>query len=269
MERRFGASPTLSLPVRFHPFAIVFVLLAALRPAFAAEDSGWAPNFRDRSQYLFGAFVYERNCMVCHGARGDGQGEMAASLIPRPRPFRSGIFKYRSTPTGKMPTNDDLMRVVRNGLSGTAMGMFTGLADDELRAVVEYVKSFSPRWRDRENFAPPVILSPRPEWWNDAQARQQQALAGQALFVARCAVCHGESGDGRGPAASALRDIWNQPCPPANLRTFHRRNGDQPEDVVRTLLTGIDGTPMVSFAETLDDAQRWALAAFIESLRTP
>jgi len=254
--------------VHFHSPLLFLVFLAFARGVLAG-DAAWEPNFRDRSQYLFGAFVYERNCVVCHGARGDGQGEMAASLIPRPRPFRSGVFKYRSTPTGKMPTNDDLMRVVRNGLSGTAMGMFKGLADDEVRAVVEYVKSFSPRWRERENFAPPMIVPARPEWWNDSTARRQQAAAGQALFGARCAVCHGESGDGRGPAASALRDVWNQPCPPADLRAFHRRNGDRPEDVFRTLLTGIDGTPMVSLAETLDDAQRWSLVAFVESLRAP
>lgn len=249
------------------PRCVILLLCCWLALPLAAEERGWKPNFRERGQYLFGAYVYEQNCLVCHGARGDGQGEMAPTLSPRPRSFRNGVFKYRSTPTGKLPTNEDLARIVRGGLAGTAMGMFKHLADDEVRAVVEYVKSFSPRWRDAANFAPPMSVPPRPAWWYDAAVQRQQIAAGQTIFRAQCAPCHGDRGDGRGPAAAALRDLWNQPSPPADLQRTFRHSGDEPEDAFRVLLTGIDGTPMVSYEKTLDDAQRWALVAFLESLR--
>jgi len=62
---------------------------------------------------LHGHFVYMKNCVHCHGKRGDGKGEMGLTVIPLPRDFGAGVFKYRSTPSGFLPTNDDLARVVR------------------------------------------------------------------------------------------------------------------------------------------------------------
>jgi len=248
-------------------FILVLLFCTAAGDPSAAEEPGWKPNFRDRSQSLLGGYVYERNCLVCHGMHGDGQGELAPTLIPRPRTFRTGVFKYRSTPTGKLPTNADLTRIVRGGLAGTAMGMFKDLTEYEVRAVVEYVKSFSSRWRERANFAPPVVVPDRPLWWGDEVLRRLRSAEGRTIFLTHCAACHGQSGDGKSPAAAALRDIWNQPSPPADLRRFFRRNGDEPEDAYRTLVTGIDGTPMVSFEKTLDDEQRWAVVAFLETLR--
>src|SRR3954447_13184720 len=65
---------------------------------------------------LQGHFVYMKNCVFCHGARGDGKGEMGLTVKPLPRDFGLGVFKYRSTPSGSLPTDDDLMRTVRTGI---------------------------------------------------------------------------------------------------------------------------------------------------------
>lgn len=240
--------------------------LLCLLLAVAACGAEWKPNLPDRAQFELGAYVFERNCIVCHGERGDGKGELAPTLIPKPRSFRSGVFKYRSTPPGKLPTNDDLTRVIRSGLAGTGMGMFTQLRDEEVRAVVEYVKSFSRKWRDPANYAPPVALPRVPAWWSDAAQRRTHAERGRRIFLTTCATCHGEKADGKGPAAAALRDEWGEPIVPRDLRgPLH--SGDTPLDLMRVLLTGIGGTPMVSFADALSEEVRWDVIAHLSTLR--
>jgi mono/diheme cytochrome c family protein len=223
----------------------------------------------DFNRYMQGKYVFERNCIVCHGQRGDGNGEISATLKPKPRSFREGMFKFRTTPFGMLPTDDDLRRTIRGGLSGTAMGMFTQLSDEEIDSVITYVKSFSRRWRKPENHADPVNLSPPPEWFKAPTELKTHAQAGQKLFATHCSACHGEKADGKGPAAVALKDIWGIPAAPSDLRQPHLRCGDAPEDIFRVLATGLNGTPMVSFDATLTEAQRWDVIAYIFSIRLP
>src|SRR3954453_12350729 len=106
--------------------AALLLLGAAILPSPAAPDPETAPanpafTPPDTSLYYEGREVYERNCTICHGVRGDGNGEMAAELGVKPRSFRMGEFKYRSTPWGKLPTTDDLIRTIRHGVTGTTM----------------------------------------------------------------------------------------------------------------------------------------------------
>ncbi len=244
-------------------FSSVCLSLGLLtRVCLAAEP--WTPNF---DLYLQGQYVFERHCIVCHGPRGDGRGEMAAKVEPRPRSFREGMFKFRSTPFGKLPTDDDLRHTIRHGLSGTAMGMFVQLPDDDVTAVIEYVKSFSRRWRKPENYAKPLQLPAPPAWLGDSKDRAAHAARGQALFQATCTPCHGTAADGQGPAAPTLKDIWNYPAKPSDLRQSHLRCGDGPADIYRVLATGLNGTPMVSFDATLSPDQRWDIITWILTLR--
>lgn len=247
------------------PVRRAFVLFAFASALPAADPA--APL--DFNLYMQGKFVYERNCVVCHGQRGDGNGELGATLKPKPRSFREGMFKFRTTPLGKLPTDADLRRTIRGGLSGTAMGMFTQLADEEIDAVITYVKSFSRRWRKPENHADPVKLAPPPSWLKAPTELKTHAQAGQKLFATNCAACHGEKADGKGPAAIALKDIWDIPAAPSDLRQPHLRCGDKEEDIFRVLSTGLNGTAMVSFDTTLTEAQRWDIIAYIFSIRLP
>ncbi len=239
-------------------------ILFAITPVLSAADSAAPLDF---NLYMQGKYVYERNCIVCHGQRGDGNGEMSPTLKPRPRSFREGMFKFRTTPLGMLPTDDDLRRTIRGGLSGTAMGMFTQLSDEEIDAVITYVKSFSRRWRKPENHAEPVELTPPPEWFKQPSEINTHAQNGQKLFTTHCAACHGEKADGKGPAVIALKDIWGIPAAPSDLRQPHLRCGDNPADIFRVLATGLNGTPMVSFDATLTEAQRWDIIAYIFSIR--
>jgi mono/diheme cytochrome c family protein len=240
--------------------------LIAFATASPAADSAAPLDF---NLYMQGKYVYERNCIVCHGQRGDGNGEMSPTLKPKPRSFREGMFKFRTTPLGALPTDDDLRRTIRGGLSGTAMGMFSHLSDEEIDAVITYVKSFSRRWRKPENHAQPVNLSPPPNWLKEPAQVKTHAQSGQKLFTTHCVACHGEKADGKGPAAIALKDIWVIPAAPSDLRQQHLRCGGSPADIFRVLATGLNGTPMVSFDKTLTEAQRWDIIAFLLDIRLP
>jgi mono/diheme cytochrome c family protein len=242
----------------------VFLLCLVGLAGFASE-----PITIDFNRYMEGKYVFERNCVVCHGARGDGKGDMGLTIQPRPRSFREGLFKFRSTPFGALPTEADLARTIRGGLSGTGMGMFTHLADDEVRSVIEYLKSFSRRWRKAENYAEPLTLPPTPTWLENKTASTAHAANGKTLFTAYCAACHGPEADGKGAAAIVLKDIWEQPARPADPRQPHLRCGDTPADLYRVLATGLNGTSMVSFETTLSQDQRWDIIAYIQTLTLP
>jgi mono/diheme cytochrome c family protein len=106
--------------------------------------SAAGPVSSDQAGNQFG--LYRKHCAHCHGLAGDGAGPSAVFLEPYPRDFRRGIFKYKSTP-GPLapPTEDDLVRAVRNGSPGTAMPAFNLLTETELDALVHYVKYLSIR----------------------------------------------------------------------------------------------------------------------------
>ena len=89
--------------------------------------------------------LYRRHCAHCHGISGGGDGPTARFLNPYPRDYRRGVFKFKSTPKGKRPTDKDLRRILINGIPGTAMPSFKLLPQDEINALVDYVKYLSIR----------------------------------------------------------------------------------------------------------------------------
>lgn len=92
-----------------------------------------------------GRQLYAAHCQHCHGTSGDGNGPTARYLNPLPRDYRLGKFKFQSTPKTDKPTDDDLERIIRQGIPGTYMPSFLLLEDDELEAIVQYVKWLSSR----------------------------------------------------------------------------------------------------------------------------
>jgi mono/diheme cytochrome c family protein len=89
--------------------------------------------------------LYRRHCAHCHGVTGDGRGPTAMFLNPYPRDYRPGKFKFKSTLTAAKPTDDDLRRILVGGINSTSMPSFKLLPDDEIDALVEYVKYLSIR----------------------------------------------------------------------------------------------------------------------------
>ncbi len=89
--------------------------------------------------------LYREHCVHCHGVTGNGRGPTASFSNPYPRDFTRGAFKFKSTPSLNPPTHDDLTRILRNGVAGTAMPSFKLLDGDEVESLVQYVKYLSLR----------------------------------------------------------------------------------------------------------------------------
>jgi mono/diheme cytochrome c family protein len=255
--------------VNCKPRAVVEAALWLLLGCLWAEPP--KPSVRrlspDDSLVAAGRFVFERNCAVRHGKWGDGRGEMAVGIMPRPRKFTAGTFKFRSTPSGTLPTDADLRRTIRNGLFGTSMPTFQHLPERDLRAVVEYLKTFSRKWLNAGYYSESVRIPNAPAGLTDKSVLAAHVSAGRSLFVATCQPCHGPESWGTGAAAADLENDWGQPAVPADLIQPSIKSGAEPRDLYRTLVTGLNGTPMPSFPESTTEAQRWVLVAFVLSLR--
>ena len=207
-----------------------------------------------------GKAVYDKHCTECHGAEGKGDGPAAASLAPRPRDFSSGKYKIRSTDTGSVPSDDDLMRSVRQGLYATAMPAWDRiLSDADIRDVVEYIKAMSPQFS-----TPPkvVVLG------NGTPSSPASIDHGRQVYDRmRCGTCHGTDGRGTGAVTTEFQDDWKQPLPAADLtESWTFRGGATSRDVYLRFRTGMSGTPMPSFAEAATDAEMWDLANYVVSL---
>lgn len=210
-----------------------------------------------------GRLVYEQNCAVCHGIAGDGRGMSAHMFVTQPRDFRSGVYKFRSTPTGSLPLDRDLFLTITRGLRGTSMVPQTHLSDVDRWAVVQYIKTFSSRFRHEAS--PQAIPVPDPPPRTPALVRDGLALYAEA----GCGECHGAAGRGDGPKATGLRDDWGWPIRPADLTRRPLKGRSTLLDLYRTLAAGIGGTPMPSYLDSLEPQQIWALVSYLQSLPSP
>jgi mono/diheme cytochrome c family protein len=91
--------------------------------------------------------AYMRYCYACHGDKGDGNGPAAPTMRPPPRDLGTGVFKFAGVATGELPNDDDLEVLIRRGLSGTPM-LPWDIGERERKAIVQYLKTFSPRWKN-------------------------------------------------------------------------------------------------------------------------
>ena len=221
----------------------------------------------EREAMVRGEMVYRAQCAPCHGVAGDGMGFLAAGFEVKPRDFRQGTYKFRSTKSGELPTIEDVERIVRLGVPQTTMpawGQF--LTNEQVQDVSRYLVVFSDRFLEAWK------SSAKPEMVQVSEAPANlAALAakGRKLFNdGQCAMCHGDKGKGDGPSAPDLVDEWNEPIQTTDLTyKWLFKNGHSPTDVYRTFNTGLNGTPMPSYLDVFtNEEDRWALVAYILSL---
>lgn len=207
--------------------------------------------------------IYEARCAGCHGVEGDGNGPAAGLLDPRPRDFRRGLYKVRTTGSGELPTDEDLLHIIGSGMPGTAMPGWGGiLTSQEQRAVIAYIKTFSRRF-GRGDPPQSLVLS------KAIPSSPESIDRGRELYFGdlECFKCHGQEGRGDGPSALELEDDYGFPIRPANLtKGWNFRGGHSPQDIARTFLTGLMGTPMPSYEGQISEKDIWHLANFVHSL---
>lgn len=215
-----------------------------------------------------GRLIYERVCIWCHGAKGQGDGPSGWFIgrysAPRPRDFTTESYKLRSTPSGELPTDQDLFRTISKGIPGT-MPSFHALTEEERWQVVAYVKSFNPAFKKESSTPIPLPLPPH-------SASDAGIENGQKLYLRfGCQACHGESGRGDGSESKAghLRDAQNLRISATNLSDRSAfKNGARPQDLYRSIMTGLDGTPMPSYADQFAEQEQevWDLVWYLLSL---
>jgi len=238
------------------------VLIAVLCATTTGLVRAQGPDVGTEAQRESGKTLYLKYCSQCHGEKGDGEGYATPHLSPRPRDFTTGKFKVRTTPNGALPTHQDLVNIIRRGMPYTSMPAWPTLSDREVSDLAYFVKTFSPDFTNPESVPQPVPLPSAPT------ATNESVELGKKLYEETgCLKCHGNLGRGDGPSAPTLVDELGQPIRAANLaQSWTFRGGSSREDIFRTMSTGLNGTPMPSFSDSLTTEQRWAITDFIVSL---
>lgn len=240
------------------------ILVASLILSVSACTGSPDPNSPE-GKLARGREVYTKNCASCHGDQGDGKGTAAYLLFPRPRNFQKSEFKLRSTPQGILPTDDDLFKTISQGIPGTGMFAFSEvLSEPDRRAVLDHVKTLTPAFKNAAPITAENLLkiSAAPE-----PTPKLVALGRKTYQEFQCGKCHGPEGRGDGPSAPTLVDTSGDPFPAADFTNGIYKSGGRPEDLYRTFLTGMAGTPMPSFAEAIkNEEQAWGLVYYNFSL---
>ena len=218
-----------------------------------------------------GKEVYQRRCLGCHGMDGDGNGPAATFLYKqRPRSFAAAVFKFRLTKE-PLPTDGDLLRTITRGVRGTAMPAWYDLPLADRLSVIQYIKYELAV--DRSNKAkpyayfieeppgPPLYIGKPPPPSPDILNRGKEVWQS-----AKCWECHGQGGKGDGEKAPGLKDDLGFQIVPADLTSGQFKSGPAVEDIFRTMTTGLSGTPMPSYRDSLPEADRWALSYYVLSL---
>ncbi|HXC47953.1 MAG TPA: cytochrome c [Candidatus Sulfotelmatobacter sp.] len=247
--------------INFARIAVIVVLAAALPVLAGAQQmESHIGNLTGHSEA--GRQLYYRYCWGCHGARGNGDGENAPYLNILPRNFVLGAFKCRSTPTGTLPLDSDLFSTLKRGINFSNMPNWSALTDQQRADLIAFIKTFSPRWKTEK--PGDAIQVPAEPALSVASIKH-----GSELFQKlECWKCHGQEGRGDGPSASTLTDSNDQPIRPYNFTSDNRSKcGRTNQDLYKIFMTGLDGTPMPSFADVIKPEDAWDLVHFLRTLQ--
>jgi DMSO reductase family type II enzyme heme b subunit len=211
-----------------------------------------------------GEAVYVKRCIGCHGEEGDGLGAADERLNPPPRDFSLGLYKIKTTAfDDDIPNDGDLMRMIRNGMPGTAMpGWSDVLSEQEIQDLVAYIKTFAGFEEEEATI--------QIDYGSQIAASEDSAAKGRLVFEDRCAECHGKSG--KGVATKRLKDDNGARTWPRNLtKPWIFRASNDPKDIFTRITVGIPGTQMPSFADPrskkkLSIEERWHVANYVASL---
>lgn len=202
----------------------------------------WAGDALPAGIVSRGELVYQKDCAACHGDLGNGAGPAAPSLSPKPRNFTTGMYKFRSTPSGELPSDMDLLRILDLGIPGTQMPPWKAILTlQERMDVIAYIKTFSADFND----APAASIAvPEPPAATPASVADGRMV----YMLMECWSCHGSKGRGDGKSGKNLRDDWGGKILAWDLTRDRYKAGNDPASLYRTFTTGLNGTPMPAYA---------------------
>jgi len=241
-----------------------------------------------------GRVHYLQYCRACHGEKGNGEGPAAIGLRPPPRNFTQGEFKFGWVLDQKVPRDEDLVRIVKSNLHGSAM-IGWEVPDEQLNSIVQYIKTFSDAWKDDDAVGEPVVPAPDP--W---VGKESAAIArGKLLYhgYTQCLSCHpayaspeeisAASTQLAGKPTTEFRPHMYQPelkesdytafgfkvqlLPPDFLVNTIKSPRDETQlaDLYRLLVAGVTGAAMPAWDPNVlpeKTSDVWALAYYVRSL---
>ncbi|MCL4456306.1 MAG: c-type cytochrome [Nitrospirae bacterium] len=245
------------MKVKIFVLSIILLISQQTGNAFGAEAKKNDP----------GKKVYEERCQICHGAKGDGKGlvgvmkrsEKTGRMINvEARDFTLAVFRFRSTSTGCLPVNEDFISLINKGIPRSFMPSHKDqLSMEEKKALAEYIKTFSTRWKEEEPCKSIPVKKPR---WVGSRSSVEK---GKKIYKEmKCWECHGDDGKGKGPKSDTIKDDWGKPIVPFDFTTGATKMGDAPENVYTAYTTGLDGTGMPSYEDSLKEDERWHLVSY-------
>ncbi|MCA8965154.1 MAG: c-type cytochrome [Planctomycetes bacterium] len=227
-----------------------------------------------------GARLYLRHCAICHGAAGDADTVICELLLPRPNPFRQGLFKLVSTTNG-MPTEDDLVTTLRRGMPGSTMMSWDWMGEPDLRALARYVRGLAIRGRAESIHQTAAVTGRRLDLTQATAIAERELLPGptvaigqtipptaatlaqgEQLFLRHCAACHGEDGRGLPQTRDLPTDgtwLW-----PRDFTAGYLRGDASHAALASRILAGMPGAHMPN--TRLAVAETEALVAYVQSL---
>ncbi|HET6572125.1 MAG TPA: c-type cytochrome [Fimbriiglobus sp.] len=265
------AAPVLAAVLSWGSAVGLHFMMTNESPSAAVVDRG-APD---------GARLFAQNCARCHGERGDGRGPTL--LDPPARHFGAEAFKFGTTSNRLCPTDADLMRVIREGIPGSAMPAFAQLSEEERHALAGHVRRLTwenlfAKLRDKEvkefgDYDPLALAGQTDKLLQPgkplavptafAAATPELLGRGRGVFVQYCAPCHGPEGHGDGPQVQVNEN--GTPAHPRDLTQGLYKGGGESEDLYARIVLGIPGTPMPA-SGNLSPQDVQALIAYIRSL---
>lgn len=263
------------LPKEFHPWESA---MPAWEETLSAEEA-WqvilfifenvkhptVPNPPVEPSAERGRLVYTEKCVFCHAEDGSGKGVSAEYSSPRPRNFIKGQYKFRTTPFGKIPTDDDLYQMLVRGMPGTTMPSWKHFPEVDLKSLVLYLKTLSNKFAKFEKKGKSHKLTkvgaPPP-------LDEQSLERGKKFFNTTCSGCHGLKGRSDGESTKRNVDIESDAIRPRNLtKPWTFRRGSTPKDLFLTIRTGLSTTAMPRHSERIyKDKDIWDLVYYVRTL---
>ncbi len=254
----------MTLPAAYGYYQINGGMMGELMKWLAGEDvvvdlSGPRPH-ENVSTIERGKTIYEKHCSICHGDNGDGKSIRSVDMQLKPRDLSAGVYKFRSTPTGSLPTDEDIYTTISRGIRGTGMLPWFGLSSEDKWAVTYFIKTFSERFEEEDPDSQ-IVVPELPAINADLVGR------GKQLYEhAKCWECHGWQGKGDGPKVEELKDDRGLPVKVRGFASEPFKGGSGIQDIYIIISTGLDGTPMASYGDTIPDKDMIALSAYVNAI---